>query len=127
MLRILPVFPCMCDGLPDLNVWIKSSCQNCSFFYELTNRQPPKKPRDGDLTATQKRRRKQISRVRVRVEHHIGRLKRYGILTMPFGGTAKDLNYFMQIITGLENLKTMLKRKKYYGQLLQQLHLLPDT
>ena len=91
------------------------------------HRQPPKKPRDGDLTATQKRRRKQISRVRVRVEHHIGRLKRYGILTMPFGGTAKDLNYFMQIITGLENLKTMLKRKKYYGQLLQQLHLLPDT
>ena len=78
------------------------------------HRQPPKKPRDGELTKTQKRRRKQISRVRVKVEHHIGKLKKYAILTTPFGGTAKDLNYFMQVITGLENLKTILKMKKYH-------------
>ena len=77
------------------------------------HRQPPKKPRDGELTATQKRRRKQISRVRVKVDHHIGKFKKYAILTVPFGGTARDLNYFMQVITGLENLKTILEKKKY--------------
>ena len=77
------------------------------------HRQPPKKPRDGELTTTQKRRRKRVSRVRVRVEHHIGKLKNYAILITPFGGTAKDLNYFMQVITGLENLKTILEKKKY--------------
>ncbi len=77
------------------------------------HKQPPKKPKDGELTKTQKRRRKQISRVRVKVEHHIGKFKKYAILTTPFGGTAKDLNYFMQVITGLENLKTILEKKKY--------------
>ncbi len=85
---------------------------------DATNRHPPKKPRDGELAATQKRRRKQISRVRVRVVHHIGRLKKYDILTMPFGGTARDLNYFIQVITGLENLKTILKKKRRHGHLL---------
>ncbi len=78
-----------------------------------THKQPPKKPRDGELTKTQKRRRKRVSRIRVKVEHHIGRLNKHDILTMPFGGTARDLNYFMQVITGLENLKTILKMKKY--------------
>ncbi len=86
---------------------------------DAIHRQPPKKPRDGELTAMQERRRKQISRVRVKVEHHIGKLKKYAILTTPFGGTAGDLNYFMQIITGLENLKTILKKKKRYGHLLE--------
>ncbi len=53
------------------------------------------------------------------MEHHIGRLKKYDILTMPFGGTARDLNYFMQVITGLENLKAILKKKGCYGHLLE--------
>ncbi len=83
------------------------------------HRQPPRKPRDGELAATQKRRRKRVSRVRVKVEHHMGKLKKYAILTTPFGGTAGDLNYFMQVITGLENLKTILKKKKRYGHLLE--------
>ncbi len=82
------------------------------------HRQPPKKPGDWELTATQKRRRRQISRVRVRVGHHIGRLKCHDILTMPFGETVEDLNYFIQVITGLENLKTILKKNGFYGHLL---------
>ncbi len=76
-------------------------------------RQPPKKPGDGELAATQKRHRRQISGVRVRVEHYIGKPRRYAILTTPFGGTARDPSYLMQVIAGLEYLKTILKKKKY--------------
>ena len=73
---------------------------------------PPRSPERGSLPR-RRRRRKQISRVRIGAEHHMGRLKRCATLTTPFGGTARDSNHFMQVITGLENLKTILEKKKY--------------
>ena len=77
------------------------------------HKQPKKKPKDGKLDDTGKRRNKRISFRRITVERVIGRLKTHDILTRPFGGTADELNNILQIISGLENLKIILKKRKY--------------
>jgi hypothetical protein len=43
----------------------------------VTNVQPKKKPRGGELTKDEKEQNRIISKVRVRVEHAIGGVKRY--------------------------------------------------
>ena len=47
---------------------------------------------------------------RVKVEHSIGRLKRYGRLTAPYDGTINDFNREFNIITGLVNLDLLWSR-----------------
>ncbi len=56
------------------------------------------------LTAKQKEHNHLVNSVRVRVEHSIGRLKRYARLTDPYDGTIGRFNYEFNVATGLVNL-----------------------
>ena len=56
------------------------------------------------LTAEQKEHNHLVNSTRVRVEHSIGRLKRYARLADPYDGTISQFNYEFNVITGLVNL-----------------------
>ena len=56
------------------------------------------------LTAEQKEYNHLVNSTRVRVEHSIGRLKRYARLADPYDGTISQFNYEFNVITGLVNL-----------------------
>ena len=56
------------------------------------------------LTAEQKEHNHLVNSTRVRVEHSIGRLKRYARLADPYDGTISQFNHEFNVITGLVNL-----------------------
>ena len=56
------------------------------------------------LTAEQKEHNHLVNSIRVRVEHSIGRLKRYARLADPYDGTIIQFNHEFNVITGLVNL-----------------------
>ena len=56
------------------------------------------------LTAEQKEHNHLANSTRVRVEHSIGRLKRYARLADPYDGTISQFNHEFNVITGLVNL-----------------------
>ena len=56
------------------------------------------------LTAEQKAHNHLVNSTRVRVEHSIGRIKRYACLTDPYDGTIGQFNREFNVITGLVNL-----------------------
>ena len=56
------------------------------------------------LTAEQKEHNHLVNSTRVRVEHSIGRLKRYARLADQYDGTISQFNYEFNVITGLVNL-----------------------
>ena len=56
------------------------------------------------LTAEQKEHNHLVNSTRMRVEHSIGRLKRYARLTDPYDGTISQFNREFNVITGLVNL-----------------------
>ena len=59
------------------------------------------------LTAEQKEHNHLVNSIRVRVEHSIGRLKRYARLADPYDGTISQFNYEFNVITGLVNLRLL--------------------
>ena len=68
---------------------------------------PFKKPRGGSLTDAQKEYNKKLSSKRVTVEHVMGDIKEYNIMSNVFVGDAQKFNRIFNIITGLVNLKKM--------------------
>ena len=56
------------------------------------------------LTAEQKVHNHLVNSTRVRVEHSIGRIKRYACLADPYDGTIGQFNHEFNVITGLVNL-----------------------
>ena len=67
--------------------------------------QPHKKSKDhGHFTPEEKEENHSINSTGVKVEHSIGRLKRYGKLVVPYSGTVSEFNNEFNIITGLVNL-----------------------
>ena len=56
------------------------------------------------LTAKQKEHNRKVNTTRIRVEHSIGRLKRYDRLTDPYDGTISEFGDEFNVITGLVNL-----------------------
>ena len=56
------------------------------------------------LTAEQKEHNRKVNSTRIRVEHSIGRLKRYDRLVDPYDGTISEFNDEFNVITGLVNL-----------------------
>ena len=62
------------------------------------------------LTAEQKEHNHQVNSTRVRVEHSIGRLKRYARLADPYDETVGRFNYEFNVITGLVNLHLLWDR-----------------
>ena len=59
------------------------------------------------LTAEQREHNHLVNSTRVRVEHSIGRLKRYARLADPYDGTISQLNHEFNVITGLVNLRLL--------------------
>ena len=86
------------------------------FIPEPITNNLTKKEKNGKLTKRQKQDNKSIGRRRVKVEHVIGKLKRYRILGRPFDGTIKQFDLTLSILTGLANLKTLWNRKKEKAQ-----------
>ncbi len=64
---------------------------------------------------------KEINGTRVVVEHAVGMIKRYRMITTrPFWGTSKDLNDELNIISGLVNLNLDWDRIKEENKLLMR-------
>ena len=73
--------------------------------------QPHKKTKNHKrFTKEEKEHNHAVNSARVKVEHSIGRLKRYGRLTAPYDGTINDFNREFNIITGLVNLDLLWSR-----------------
>jgi len=68
--------------------------------------QPKKKPRGGELTLEEKERNRQISRIRIRVEHAIGGVKRYRIVKDQLRCWKDDFrDRVMETCCGLHNFR----------------------
>lgn len=67
---------------------------------------PYKKPKGGQLTAEEKEYNKGLSRFRVRVEHKIGQVKRFRIVSDPFRNPRRTHYTKTSIIAGIVNLES---------------------
>ena len=74
-----------------------------------TNTQQPHKRSKNHrhFTPKEKKENHNVNSIRVKVEHSIGRLKRYGRLVAPYNGTVSEFNNEFNIITGLVNLELL--------------------
>jgi hypothetical protein len=87
-----------------------SLCQDTGFQgFALTNVtmiQPKKKPRGKELTPEEKESNRQISRLRIRVEHAIGGVKRYRIVKDQLRNRKDDFrDRVMETCCGLHNFR----------------------
>ena len=73
---------------------------------------PEKKPKGGNLTDRQKKRNKKISSKRIIVEHPIGRIKQWGIMSGPYDETIEDFHREIIVTTGLANLRMLWNTRK---------------
>ena len=107
-------------------VYFDKGYQGISKLYPgADTKQPIKRRRNSDkktggLTPEELAYNKEISSVRIVVEHSIGMLKRYRIITRPYCGTAEELNDEINIISGLVNLAIDWDRIKSENKLLMQ-------
>ena len=75
--------------------------------------QPKKKPRGGELTVDEKAKNQSISKVRVRVEHHISGIKRCKIVVHKFRNhLAHYADGVMETACGLHNFRVSNRQKK---------------
>ena len=85
--------------------------------------QPKKKPRGGELTPAEKQLNRQLSAVRVVIEHLISRAKRSRIVKEEMRLKVKDISDdVMEIACGTHNFRTLLRKPFVKGLLLQQLY-----
>jgi hypothetical protein len=82
----------------------------------VTILQPKKKPRGGQLTAEEKERNREISRVRIRVEHAIGGVKRYRIVKDQLRNWKQDFrDQVMETCCGLHNFRLNFRPWHYFS------------
>lgn len=85
--------------------------------------QPKKKPRGGELTAEEKQMNRELSRVRVVIEHLISGAKRLRIVKEEMRLKVADISDdLMEIACGTHNFRTMLRQPFVKELLLQQLY-----
>lgn len=76
-------------------------------------KQPKKKPRKAELSDEEKERNRQISRVRIEVEHHIGGIKRCQIVAQKFRNWMDHyIDDVMETACGLHNFRLTHRRSK---------------
>jgi len=68
---------------------------------------PFKKPKGRELSEAQKKYNKKLRSIRVRIEHIIGRMKKYGIMGTKFRNRHERYNTMTSIVGGLVNHRTM--------------------
>ena len=94
------------DGLPDeIDCFVDLGFQGIqSVSPNLNIYIPKKKPRGGELSVEQKQSNRQISRRRIRSEHAIGGVKRYGIVSGVYRNRRKGLDDAVMLVAcGLWN------------------------
>lgn len=94
------------DGLPDeIDCFVDLGFQGIqSVSPNLKVHIPKKKPRWGALSVEQKQYNRQISRKRIRSEHAIGGIKRYGIVSQVYRNRWEELDdTVMLVASGLWN------------------------
>jgi hypothetical protein len=80
----------------------------------VTILQPKKKPRGGELTAEEKEHNREISRIRIRVEHAIGGLKRYRIVKDQLRNWKQGFrDLVMETCCGLHNFRLNFRPWRY--------------
>ena len=81
---------------------------------DITVHQPMKKPRRGQLTAAQKKQNRDISRIRVIVEHVIAGIKRCRIVRDVFRNTRDNYaDQAMELACGLHNFRSHCRLQSY--------------
>jgi hypothetical protein len=76
-------------------------------------KQPKKKPRNGELSDEQKEENRQISKIRVEVEHHIGGVKRCQIVVQKFRNWVDHyIDDVMETACGLHNFRLTHRQKR---------------
>lgn len=86
-------------------------------------KQPKKKPRGGELTVEEKEMNRQLSAVRVVIEHLISGAKRLRIVKEEMRLKVKNISDdVMEIACGTHNFRTVLRKPFVKGLLLQQLY-----
>lgn len=81
-------------------------------------KQPKKKPREAELTADEKEKNREISKVRVEVEHQIGGIKRCQIVVQKFRNwVAHYIDDVMETACGLHNFRLTHRQKRATRQL----------
>jgi hypothetical protein len=82
----------------------------------VTIRQPKKKPRGGELTTEEKEHNRQISRIRIRVEHAIGGVKRYRIVKDQLRNWKRDFrDMVIETCCGLHNFRLNFRPWHYFS------------
>jgi hypothetical protein len=85
----------------------------------VTILQPKKKPRGGHLTVEEKERNREIARVRIRVEHAIGGVKRYRIVKDQLRNWKQDFrDRVMETCCGLHNFRLNFRPWHYFSSAL---------
>ncbi len=80
--------------------------------------QPKKKPRNGELTVSEKEKNRQVSKVRVEIEHQIGGIKRCQIVVQKFRNWADHyIDDVMETACGLHNFRLSHRRRTTQEQL----------
>jgi DDE superfamily endonuclease/Helix-turn-helix of DDE superfamily endonuclease len=75
-------------------------------------KQPKKKPRNGELSDAEKEENRQISKIRVEVEHHIGGIKRCQIVVQKFRNWVDHyIDDVMETACGLHNFRVTQRQK----------------
>jgi IS5 family transposase len=69
---------------------------------------PYKKRRNVELTEFQKEVNRHLSSIRIKIEHIIGRLKRFRILSERYRGRRSGLSLYFRIIASIHNLEIQL-------------------
>ncbi len=79
---------------------------------KVETHQPKKKPRNGELTKSEKRSNKRISKVRVGVEHALSGTKRSRIVKDVLRNTKDQFSDLVMVIAcGLHNLRVRYRKK----------------
>ncbi len=87
-------------------------------------KQPKKRPRGGELTAEEKQLNRELSAVRVVIEHLISGAKRLRIVKEEMRVKVEDISDdVMEIACGTHNFRTLLRQPFIKGLLLQQFYL----
>lgn len=89
----------------------------------VITKQPKKKPRGGELTAAEKQMNRELSRVRVVIEHLISGAKRLRIVKEEMRLKVADVSDdVMEIACGMHNLRNLMRKPFFKGALLQQFY-----
>ena len=84
----------------------------------VTIEQPKKKPRNGELSPAEKAQNREISKVRVEVEHQIGGIKRCQIVVQKFRNWVDHyIDDVMETACGLHNFRLTQRQKRGNEQL----------